>query len=107
MVDATVIDAVKRYLAALPGYGIHASRAILYGSFVQGENHGWSDIDLIVVAGEFDAPHDMALVERLWLATEASDDRIEPIACGEREWLEDDVRPILEIARREGVEITA
>lgn len=107
MTDESVVGIVRRYLAALPRYGIHASRAILYGSFARGKNHGWSDIDLIVVAGEFDAPHDMALVERLWLATEASDDRIEPIACGEREWIEDDARPILEIARREGIEIAA
>jgi len=32
--------------------------------------------------------------------------RIEPIACGEREWLEDDSRAIIEIARREGEVIT-
>jgi hypothetical protein len=42
-------------------------------------------------------------VERLWLATEWADDRIEPVACGETEWLEDGARPILEVARREGV----
>jgi len=32
--------------------------------------------------------------------------RIEPIACGERQWIEDDERAIIEIARREGQMIT-
>jgi len=34
-----------------------------------------------------------------------TDSRIEPIACGEREWDADTSRPILEIARREGMVI--
>jgi hypothetical protein len=36
-----------------------------------------------------------------------TDDRIEPIPCGEREWESGDGRPILEIVRREGVVIEA
>lgn len=107
MVDAAVVSAVKRYLASLPRYGIHASRAILYGSFARGAEHEWSDIDLVVVAPEFDEAHDMSTVEQLWIATEAADDRIEPIPCGEREWADDDSRPILAIARRDGIEIAA
>jgi len=34
-----------------------------------------------------------------------TDSRIEPIPCGERQWIEDDVTPIIEIARREGVQV--
>ena len=45
------------------------------------------------------------LVERLWILSARTDARFEPIACGEREWLEDDSRAVLEIARREGVSI--
>ena len=106
MVDETIVEVIKRYLAALPRYGIHADRAIVYGSFARGESHEWSDIDLIVIAREFDEKYGMSDVEQLWIATEAADDRIEPIPCGEREWETDDARPILEIARQEGVEIT-
>lgn len=107
MVDPAVVDAIKRYLAVLPRFGVHASRAILYGSFARGENHGWSGIDLVVVAREFDGLRDRKLVEQLWIATSEADIRIEPIACGERQWLEDDGTPIFEIARREGIEIAA
>ncbi len=107
MVDSGVVEALRRYLAALPQYGIHAKSVILYGSFACGVPHEWSDIDVVVIAPEFDGTYDMSAVEKLWRATGAADDRIEPIACGEVEWETDDGRPILEIARREGIEIAA
>jgi len=54
MVDEAVIAIVKSYLAGLPAMGIHARRAVLFGSFVQGQAGKYSDIDLIVIAPEFD-----------------------------------------------------
>jgi len=45
----TVVGAVKRYLAGLHAFGIHASKAVLFGSFTQGQADEWSDIDLIVI----------------------------------------------------------
>jgi predicted nucleotidyltransferase len=98
---------VRRYLAELPSFGIHASRAVLFGSFARGNANKWSDIDLIVIAPEFDRKCTMRTVKRLWHATLKADVRIEPIPCGEREWETDDSRPILEIARREGIVIAA
>ncbi len=106
MVEATVVNKVRQYLASLPAYGVHASRGILFGSFATGEAHQWSDIDLVVVAREFDGPRDNALVKALWRAT-VVDDRIEPIPCGEVEWESGNGRPILAIARSEGVVIEA
>jgi hypothetical protein len=106
MVDDTVIEIVKLYLAGLPAFGIHARLAVLFGSYVQGDADEWSDIDLVVIAPEFDGLRELTLVERLWLATATADNRIEPIPCGEQEWETDGSRPILEIARREGVIIT-
>jgi hypothetical protein len=96
---------VRRYLAALPAYGIHPSRGIVFGSTARGEMHEWSDIDLVVIAREFDASHDIQLVKKLWLANREADDRVEPIPCGDQEWQTNQSRPILEIARREGVEV--
>ena len=106
MVEETVIESVKRYLASLPALGIHARRAVLFGSYVQGQADEYSDIDLIVIAPEFDGSREISLIKSLWRAT-ASDNRIEPIPCGELEWETDQGRPILEIARREGVIIAA
>lgn len=107
MVESKVLAAVQRYLAALPSVGIHASRAVLFGSFATGEARDESDIDVIIIAPELDSVRDLSVIERLWKATAAADDRIEPIPCGEREWETDGARPILEIARREGIVIAA
>jgi len=102
-----IVGIVQRYLAQLPSFGIHASRAVLFGSFARGDANKWSDIDLIVIAPEFDGKCTVKTVDHLWHATLKADVRIEPIPCGEREWETDDSRPILEIARREGVVIAA
>ena len=106
MVEETVIAAVRRYLAALPAVGIHPHKAVLFGSFARGQADKWSDIDLIVIAPEFDGSRELSLVKSLWRAT-VSDSRIEPIPCGQHEWETDESRPILEIARREGIIIAA
>jgi predicted nucleotidyltransferase len=106
MVDQSVIATVKQYLAALSVVGIHADRAVLFGSFAQGKADEYSDIDLIVIAPEFDGSRDLALIKTLWRAT-AADSRIEPIPCGQREWEIDQTRPVLEIARRQGIIIAA
>ncbi len=106
MVEPAIVETVRRYLASLPALGIRASRGVLFGSFVRGEAGPHSDIDLVVIAPEFDGARDISLVKAMWRAT-VSDDRIEPIPCGEREWDSGNGRPILEIARREGVVIEA
>jgi predicted nucleotidyltransferase len=106
MVKQAVMESVRSYLGALPALGIHPRRAVLFGSYAQDCAGEYSDIDLIVIAPEFDGPRERTLVEKLWHATIAADNRIEPIPCGEREWETDQSRPIIEIARREGVVIT-
>lgn len=105
MVESTIANVIKRYLTSLPAFGIHASRGVLFGSFATGQANEWSDIDLVVIAPEFDKPREIPLIQSLWRAT-AVDSRIEPIPCGEKEWEIDQSRPILEIARHEGVEIS-
>ena len=60
-----------------------------------------------MIAPEFDGPREIELVKRLWRATASADSRIKPIHCGQREWETDQARPILEIARREGMIVVA
>lgn len=103
MVDESIINIIRKYLKALPEYGINALKAVLYGSFLQGNAHEWSDIDLVVIAPEFDGFKDRERIKDLWRATLKADNRIEPIPCGVKEWEEDDSRPIIDIARREGI----
>lgn len=105
MVESIIASAIKQYLASLPSVGIHVRKAVLFGSYAKGQAGQWSDIDLIIIAPEFDGRRDISLIKSLWRAT-GIDSRIEPIPCGEKEWETDESRPILEIARREGITIT-
>jgi uncharacterized protein len=105
MVDQGIILTVRRYLAAARAAGVDIRRAILFGSYARGTAGPWSDIDLVVIAPAFDHPPQTALVDRLWQLRAVTDARIEPIPCGEREWELEAARPILEVARREGVAI--
>jgi len=105
VVESTIANVIRQYLAALPAVGIHARKAILFGSFARGRAHEYSDIDLVVIAPEFDGQRRFDTVKELWQTTLMADVRIEPIPCGEKEWETDQGRPIIEIARREGVEI--
>jgi uncharacterized protein len=105
MVQESVIANIRCYLQALAAQGIHAKRGILFGSYAKNSADQWSDIDLIVIAPEFDGSKNDSLVRQLWRATLGIDDRIDPIPCGELEWETEEGSPLLEIARQEGIAI--
>jgi predicted nucleotidyltransferase len=105
VVDPSVMERVRRYIAAATALGVPITRVVLYGSAARGTADEWSDIDLIVVSPIFDLPDARSKVDLLWRATTATEGYVEPLACGEIRWREDDGSPILEVARREGIEI--
>jgi hypothetical protein len=107
MADPTVIDIVRRYLRNLAEQGILARMGVLFGSYATGHPGQWSDIDLVVVSPVFDGTFSRDAIDSLWYVAARTDSRIEPIPCGERQWVEDEVTPIIEIARREGVQVVA
>jgi predicted nucleotidyltransferase len=102
MVDDAVAAVIRQYLRNLIADGLPATAAVLFGSFARGDAHRWSDIDLLVLSPRFDDRVDLADVEALWVVAGRTDSRIEPIPCGERQWLEDDESALIELARREG-----
>jgi len=101
------VKVVNRYLDALKGAGIGVELAVIFGSQARGEAHEWSDIDLLVVAAQFDGSQDRRAVNQLWQLAARIDSRIEPLPCGVRQWRDDDGSAIVEIARREGVVLQA
>ncbi len=105
MVERSIITTVQEYLAMVRQADICVSRAILFGSHAREEAQPDSDIDLLVIAPEFDGPYDKRKVDLLWELRANSDSRIEPVPVGERQWQDDDASAIIEIARREGEEI--
>jgi len=102
MVNESVVKAVQRYLRAVNESGIPVRYGVVFGSQATGTAHEWSDIDLIVVSPLFDGERKRQDIDLLWWMTVTTDSRIEPIAVGERQWLEDATSAIVEIARREG-----
>lgn len=107
MVDESVMLAVRNYLKALRASGLTVQLGVIFGSQATGTAGVWSDIDLLVVSSDFDRPPGRQIVDRLWHLAARVDNRIEPIPCGARQWREDRVSPIVEVARREGVPVMA
>ena len=102
MADKSVIDLVRKYLRTLSDSGLTPSFGVLFGSYLTGDAHEWSDIDLMVVAKRYDQDYEHKDVTLLWGTAALVDSRIEPIPCGEKQWVEDDETHVIEIARREG-----
>ena len=107
MVAESIQTVVRDYLKAATRAGIPTHKAVLFGSQARGDARELSDIDLVVLSSALEPPHSRDVVATLWRLCIHTDSRIEPIACGEKEWETDDSRIILEIARREGVMIEA
>ncbi len=107
MVDESILSGVRAYLRALEADGLPVSFGVLFGSHATGTAHQWSDIDLLIVSPRFDEPQPRRTVDRLWHIAARTDNRIEPIPCGEKQWEDDDSSAIVEIARRQGVRVTA
>ena len=105
MVDETIVSAVENYLHQVRASGIDARFGVIYGSQVSGATHEWSDIDLVVVSPRFDGTRKRQDIDLLWEIAALTDSRIEPIACGEKQWREDDTSAIIETARQHGVRI--
>ncbi|HJW86456.1 MAG TPA: nucleotidyltransferase domain-containing protein [Candidatus Brocadiaceae bacterium] len=102
MVDAEIRTIVEMYLQTVVSNGVMVTRGIIFGSQAKGNAGVWSDIDLLVVSPRFDVMSGRGDINLLWRIAARTDSRIEPIPCGEKQWLEDDSSPIIEIARREG-----
>lgn len=100
--DKSVIKAVRHYLQTLVEQGIPVSQGVIFGSQVTGNTHTWSDIDLLVVSPYFDEKRTRADINLLWRIAARTDNRIEPIPVGQRQFAEDDSSAIIEMARREG-----
>ncbi len=102
MVDTAVINGVRHYLEMVNANGLKISFGVIFGSQVRGEASTESDIDLLVVSPDFDGDKDRKDIAKLWHFAAETDERIEPIACGEKQWSEDEGSPIIEVARQQG-----
>ncbi len=66
----------------------------------------WSDIDLLIVSPYYDKKYGREDINLLWWRTASrTDNRIEPIPVGLKRWEIDDESTIIEVARREGIQV--
>lgn len=105
MVNAEIINILNKYLVALSNEGIPVDKAYLFGSYARNEAKAESDIDIMLVSGIFDNAQ-IELKAKPWSVAEKIDIRIEPYSVGFHKFLADDVSPIIQIVKREGIEIT-
>jgi predicted nucleotidyltransferase len=102
MVDKSIVEKVRQYLGLIRNAGVDVTSGVIYGSVARGEATEDSDIDLLVLAPEFDNDKDDNRIRLLWRLRQYADPRIEPVAVGVREFEEDDSSPLIGVARRDG-----
>ena len=101
----SVVATVQNYVEHVRRAGIGATRAFVYGSAARGSATPDSDIDLVVIAPDFDNLTSREPLLMLWRLRAVTDSRIEPYPCGVRQWDQDDSSAIIEMARTEGFEV--
>lgn len=105
MVDRKIVKSIRVYLRAVAETGIPVKCGVLFGSYARGQQHEWSDIDLLVVSSRYDKKRTHKDWAKLWVVAANTDVRIEPIPVGEKQFETDNNSMIIVIARREGQKI--
>ena len=96
------IDTVRNYAREIGDSGVALKHVILYGSFAKGTQHEWSDIDVALVADEFEGlPNDHYSFAAI--ATQKPYVRIETITYPTDYFCEGD--PFIDIIKKEGIVI--
>jgi predicted nucleotidyltransferase len=104
MLQQDAINIVRQYVSNLNNAGIAIFKAYLFGSYARNEANENSDIDVLLVSDAFDTDDDVVL-STPWSPKYRVDYRIEPIAIGKKRFQTDDTSLIIEVVRKEGVEI--
>ncbi|TNF46141.1 MAG: nucleotidyltransferase domain-containing protein [Bacteroidetes bacterium] len=104
MVQGEIINIIRQYIKNLNAGGISIQFAYLYGSHARNEATPESDIDVLLVGDVFDTNDDVIL-SKPWLPKFRNDHRIEPIAIGTNRFETEDVSPIIELVKQEGIRI--
>ncbi len=104
MAGESIIEVLKRYIQLLRNEGVRIDKAFLYGSYLTGNQTEESDIDLMLVSDQFDVSNDL-LAGKIWALTRNVNSRIEPYMVGSKRFENDQISPILQIVKKEGLEI--
>lgn len=103
MSRSEVEKVVKDYAKTLQVEGYPVSAVYLFGSFVKGSQHEWSDIDVAVVSEEVEKNREEGRM-KLWKMRRNVDARIEPHGFSPKAFQED-WRPMVHEIKTTGVRI--
>lgn len=102
LTQQTAIDTVRDYAREISNSGIVLKHVILYGSFAKGTQHEWSDIDVALVADDFEGlPNDHYYFASI--AIQKPYVRIETVTYPTDYFHEGD--PFIDIIKKEGIVI--
>jgi len=102
-IDASIMDAVKKFLDKIRENGIPISSAYLFGSYALGKGSEWSDIDVAVISPAISYDR---LEERIRLMKLSAtvDSRIEPVPFRPDTFVDED--PLAWEIKRKGIPIS-
>lgn len=102
VVSGEVIGIIRKFINMISAGGLHPERVILFGSYANGTENMWSDIDIAIVSQDFQGVrfYDRRMVNPYLIKV---DTRIEPHPFRPDDFNEEDpfVREIL----KQGIEI--
>jgi predicted nucleotidyltransferase len=105
MANQQIINIARKYLIILRKEGINVDKLYLYGSYSKGMETKDSDIDIMVISNDEDT--DDYSVGKIWALTKKVNSKIEPYLVTKKRFETDDTSPIIQIVKREGIEIAS
>jgi predicted nucleotidyltransferase len=99
------LNKLSEYIKILNESGLNIEKAFLFGSAAKNEFREESDIDVMLVSSRFDDQSDDLAYGLIWKLTRRVDSRIEPYAIGLNRFDNDEVSPLLQIVKKEGIPV--
>jgi predicted nucleotidyltransferase len=105
MATAEVIELLRKFILLLNSNGISVYKAFLFGSYSTNTANDASDIDVMIVSEKYDETDDEA-VGKIWKLTRLVSTKIEPFLIGKNKYISDDISPLIEQIKRQGIELS-
>jgi len=95
---------LQKFINKLTESQISIEKAYLYGSYAKNSANNESDIDVMLISALFDKNY-YDQIGKIWVISKEFHEKIEPYMVGKNKFIHDDISPLLEIVRKEGIEI--
>lgn len=104
MATQEIIELLRKYVLLLNSQGISVEKAYLFGSYAKGSATITSDIDLMIVAENYNEADDL-MAGKMWMLTRKVSTRIEPVFVSSTRFRDDDSSPLIQTVKSTGIEI--